>query len=76
MPSFNESSLDELAQRMAVVAPNNQFSQLHKKMKTSLNETDLEVLFEMKQICNEIEEFFEMMWKDVFTHSEKEVSLY
>jgi hypothetical protein len=75
LPSFSESGLEKLNDKMSIVLPGNEFSQQYQKSKESLNEADLGILLEMKQRCDELRTQINNML-ELFTDIDSEVTLY
>ncbi|MCP4359276.1 MAG: hypothetical protein GY796_14785 [Chloroflexi bacterium] len=75
LPSFSESGLDKLNDKLSIVMPGNEFSQKYQNSKKSLNEADLDVLLEMKQRCDEFLAHIKNML-ELFRDIDSEVSLY
>ena len=75
LPSFSESSLEQLNKKMSAVMPENEFSEQYKKSEEAFVESDIHIIFEMKRRCNEFQEHINAV-QDLFTDVHEKVSLY
>jgi hypothetical protein len=75
LPSFSESGLEKLNNKLSTVMPGNEYSQQYQKSKETLNKTDLDILLEMKQNCDEFLAQINNML-ELFTDIDSKVNLY